>query len=146
MTLLQDTRQDAAFVTMEIRVRGRVQGVGFRPTVWRIARELELAGEVLNDCEGVLVRVRGALAPSRISSSAWRASRRPWRGSTGSKFAPLPALCRLNFGSPRAVRATRTPRSRRTPRSARLVLRKSSIPSSAASTIPSPIARIAGRV
>ncbi|MBV9289632.1 MAG: carbamoyltransferase HypF [Hyphomicrobiales bacterium] len=45
---------------MEIRVRGRVQGVGFRPTVWRIAHELDLAGEVLNDGEGVLVRVRGA--------------------------------------------------------------------------------------
>jgi hydrogenase maturation protein HypF len=44
----------------EIRVRGRVQGVGFRPTVWRIARDLDLSGEVLNDAEGVLVRVRGS--------------------------------------------------------------------------------------
>jgi hydrogenase maturation protein HypF len=45
--------------TIEIRVRGRVQGVGFRPTVWRIAHELGLAGEVLNDSEGVLIRVGG---------------------------------------------------------------------------------------
>jgi hydrogenase maturation protein HypF len=44
---------------MEIRVRGRVQGVGFRPTVWRLARALRLSGEVLNDGEGVLIRVRG---------------------------------------------------------------------------------------
>lgn len=44
----------------EIRVRGRVQGVGFRPTVWRFARELGLAGEVLNDTAGVLIRVRGS--------------------------------------------------------------------------------------
>jgi hydrogenase maturation protein HypF len=43
----------------EFRVRGRVQGVGFRPAVWRIARELGLAGEVLNDADGVLLRVAG---------------------------------------------------------------------------------------
>ena len=46
-------------VAVEVRVRGRVQGVGFRPTVWRHARELGLAGEVLNDADGVLVRVAG---------------------------------------------------------------------------------------
>jgi hydrogenase maturation protein HypF len=46
-------------VAIEIRIRGRVQGVGFRPMVWRYARELGLAGEVLNDSDGVLVRVGG---------------------------------------------------------------------------------------
>jgi hydrogenase maturation protein HypF len=48
------------YVAMEIRVRGRVQGVGFRPTVWRMARELDLHGEVLNDAHGVLVRIGGS--------------------------------------------------------------------------------------
>lgn len=52
--------REAQFVAMEIRVRGRVQGVGFRPTVWRMARDLDLAGEVLNDAQGVLVRIGGA--------------------------------------------------------------------------------------
>jgi len=42
-----------------IRVRGQVQGVGFRPTVWRLARDCRLSGEVLNDGEGVLIRVGG---------------------------------------------------------------------------------------
>ncbi|MBI3699707.1 MAG: carbamoyltransferase HypF [Afipia sp.] len=49
-------------VCTEIRVRGRVQGVGFRPTVWRYARELGLSGEVLNDANGVLIRVAGSEA------------------------------------------------------------------------------------
>jgi len=41
----------------QIRVRGLVQGVGFRPKVWRIASELGLTGDVRNDGEGVLVRL-----------------------------------------------------------------------------------------
>jgi len=45
-----------------IRVRGLVQGVGFRPTVWRIARECGLRGDVRNDGAGVLVRVEGSAA------------------------------------------------------------------------------------
>jgi hydrogenase maturation protein HypF len=46
----------------EIRVRGRVQGVGFRPTVWRLARECGLSGDVRNDPEGVLIHVAGETA------------------------------------------------------------------------------------
>ena len=61
--------------TLEFRVRGTVQGVGFRPTVWRIARQLGLAGEVLNDGEGVLVRVCGDQA--RIETLLRRLAREP---------------------------------------------------------------------
>jgi len=47
---------------LEIRLRGLVQGVGLRPTVWRLARELGLAGEVINDGDGVLIRAGGPAA------------------------------------------------------------------------------------
>ena len=43
-----------------IRVRGTVQGVGFRPAVWRLARENRLFGRVWNDAEGVLIHVWGS--------------------------------------------------------------------------------------
>jgi hydrogenase maturation protein HypF len=40
-----------------IRIRGTVQGVGFRPTVWRIAQSLKITGSVRNDGEGVLIEI-----------------------------------------------------------------------------------------
>lgn len=43
-----------------IRVTGIVQGVGFRPFVWRLAQELELSGWVRNDAEGVEISAEGA--------------------------------------------------------------------------------------
>ena len=42
-----------------IRVRGQVQGVGFRPFVWQLAHRMGIAGEVLNDPEGVLILACG---------------------------------------------------------------------------------------
>lgn len=46
-------------VGCEIHVRGLVQGVGFRPTVWRLAQAHGLEGEVSNDSAGVCIRLWG---------------------------------------------------------------------------------------
>lgn len=44
---------------LSIRVRGIVQGVGFRPHVHRLARRHAIHGYVLNDAEGVLIEAEG---------------------------------------------------------------------------------------
>ncbi len=49
-----------------IRVRGIVQGVGFRPFVYTLARRHGLAGFVLNDGEGVTVEAEGE--PERLDA------------------------------------------------------------------------------
>lgn len=43
----------------ELRARGIVQGVGFRPTAYRLAKECNLRGEVWNDGDGVAMRIAG---------------------------------------------------------------------------------------
>lgn len=44
-----------------IRIQGLVQGVGFRPTVWRVANQLGLRGTVCNDGAGVLMEATGEI-------------------------------------------------------------------------------------
>ena len=74
------TLAEATVERRAIRVRGDVQGVGFRPFVYRLAQELGLAGWVLNDADGVAIEVQGASAElanfeHRLTSDAPR-----WQG------------------------------------------------------------------
>lgn len=43
----------------QIRVEGIVQGVGFRPFIYRLATERDYSGYVLNDSKGVLLEIQG---------------------------------------------------------------------------------------
>ena len=43
----------------KISITGRVQGVGFRPAVYRLAQQLELSGLVYNDTKGVTIELQG---------------------------------------------------------------------------------------
>jgi hydrogenase maturation protein HypF len=47
---------------LRVEIHGAVQGVGFRPFVYRLAAELGLHGWVINDTEGVFIEVEGAEA------------------------------------------------------------------------------------
>ncbi|MDP2370685.1 Sua5/YciO/YrdC/YwlC family protein, partial [Rhodoferax sp.] len=49
-------------IARRIRVTGIVQGVGFRPFVWRLAQDLALTGWVRNDDYGVEIAVQGGAA------------------------------------------------------------------------------------
>lgn len=44
---------------LQVIINGQIQGVGFRPHVYRIAQKLQLTGWVQNNSEGVLIEVQG---------------------------------------------------------------------------------------
>lgn len=45
---------------LRITIRGAVQGVGFRPFIYRLATELKLLGWVNNSAQGVFIEVEGS--------------------------------------------------------------------------------------
>ncbi|MEX5410850.1 carbamoyltransferase HypF [Atlantibacter hermannii] len=45
---------------VQLHIRGKVQGVGFRPFVWQLAQRLDLKGDVCNTGNGVVVRIAGS--------------------------------------------------------------------------------------
>jgi hydrogenase maturation protein HypF len=53
------TTDDIAIGRLRVTIRGAVQGVGFRPFVYRLARELGLKGWVNNSPQGVFIEVEG---------------------------------------------------------------------------------------
>ncbi|MGD9545155.1 MAG: carbamoyltransferase HypF [Methylocystis sp.] len=58
---------------LRVRVRGAVQGVGFRPFVYDLATRMRLDGFVKNDAAGVLLEVQG----ERVDAFLEALSRRP---------------------------------------------------------------------
>lgn len=49
-----------AISRLQIKIHGAVQGVGFRPFVFRLATEHDLKGWVLNSSQGVLIDIEGS--------------------------------------------------------------------------------------
>ncbi|MBW8003768.1 MAG: carbamoyltransferase HypF [Planctomycetes bacterium] len=47
---------------MQISIKGIVQGVGFRPFIYNLAKKFDLSGYVLNNTSGVLIEVEGEKA------------------------------------------------------------------------------------
>ncbi len=91
----------ASICRMRVCIAGTVQGVGFRPFVYRLAGELALAGWVRNDERGVEVEVEGATgaveaflarlpleAPPMARVECVRAEPQPVRGERRFLIAP----------------------------------------------------------
>jgi len=51
---------DTIQIRQTIRIHGIVQGVGFRPFIYRLATRFGLSGSVSNDSEGVLIEAEGS--------------------------------------------------------------------------------------
>ncbi|RJQ45283.1 MAG: carbamoyltransferase HypF [Gaiellales bacterium] len=92
-----------------ITVTGVVQGVGFRPFIYRLARRFGLSGEVINDSTGVRVDVEGE--PGRIESFiiALREESPPRAAITSLSVEPAQPLGQEGFviGSSLAGESTR---------------------------------------
>jgi len=73
-----------------LKVSGQVQGVGFRPFVYRLAVELHLSGFVLNDAQGVTIEVQGRQAALRDFV------RRLQGGPPGGELPPLAEISRCD--------------------------------------------------
>lgn len=96
---------------LRLDVRGAVQGVGFRPFVYRLARDLGLGGWVRNDARGVRIELQGPPAqleaflcrlpeelPSRASLDEVTETRIP-----AAAGAPFEIRASDTTGAPRAV-------------------------------------------
>lgn len=72
----------------QYKIEGRVQGVGFRPFVYRLAHQMKLTGWVRNDTSGVLIEVQGEGA-----------------ADFGERLMhELPDLARVDFMKPQLIR------------------------------------------
>ena len=58
-----DTGTDSReIIRARVKVRGIIQGVGFRPFIYRLAKQLELGGHVANTAAGVTIEIDGTEA------------------------------------------------------------------------------------
>ena len=85
-------RETAALCRRKFHVTGQVQGVGFRPFVYRLAREGELTGWVVNGGGGVLIEVQGDGAAVREFSDRLRRQAPPLASIGSCLEQDLPAV------------------------------------------------------
>ena len=97
-----------------IQVQGVVQGVGFRPFVFRLANELSLEGWVQNRPEGVRIEVQGPGASLDAFHRRLQAEKPRAAALHGLRSEPMPeALDRAADGAPFRILSSETEGDRR---------------------------------
>ncbi|MEJ7826374.1 MAG: carbamoyltransferase HypF [Solirubrobacteraceae bacterium] len=89
-TAAEGSEPSAALRRVRVRVDGTVQGVGYRPFVYRVAAELGLTGWVLNDERGVLVEAEGAAGAIDTFIARLRADAPPLADVSGVETEDIP--------------------------------------------------------
>jgi len=80
-----------------IEIRGTVQGVGFRPWIYRLAHEKGIAGSVSNDARGVTIDAYGTEAALDSFLEGLRSSPPPAAEISTVAWDPIPAAARNDF-------------------------------------------------
>lgn len=84
--------EKAAVRSLVAVIRGRVQGLGFRPFVYRLARRLGVTGTVSNSARGVVIVTQGPHARRLIDELRARPPRLARISSTETSVVSLPRL------------------------------------------------------
>jgi hydrogenase maturation protein HypF len=101
--LPQEPHNSSTLLRKELRIAGVVQGVGFRPFVYREALRHRIAGWVLNDPQGVLVEAEGTAEDLSAFIRALREELPPLASITGMAFRDMAVTGETGF----RIRASR---------------------------------------
>ena len=91
------TVQPTARKRIRVRLRGIVQGVGFRPYIHNLAARLELAGYVLNSSSGLVTEVEGEPAAVDAFTNAVVAEPPPLAWIQESEIEEMPSTGEQSF-------------------------------------------------
>jgi len=91
------TQSEGSLRRVRARVDGTVQGVGYRPFVYRLAGELGIAGWVLNDERGVLVEAEGPPDAVHVFLARLRADAPPLAEVRAVEAQDVPVVGRPGF-------------------------------------------------
>ncbi len=84
-------------VRVRLLVRGAVQGVGFRPFVYRLARELELSGGIENTAQGVAIELEGSRPSVQIFQERFRAEKPAHAVIQSCEVSKMEPICEIAF-------------------------------------------------